>query len=146
MKIDPVWLVQPRADRRVFLMAAGAFVLGGAGGYGLRVLQEPGTPVPQKPEKTGNPELDELRRLAVEAPIEELSTRYVEFVTRRGRAFAEDEVLVVGLRRLVRHVLATQLPDRGLRARFLLRDLGVGRASRDAELQSMVPQLQAVAK
>ena len=147
MKIDPIWLVQPRADRRAFLMAAGAFVLGGAGGYGLRVLQEPGVPVPAKPEKTGNPELDELRRLAVEAPIAELSAHWVSFLVRRDRTYHDDVPLLTGVRRLSAHCLGTVgVRDRSRMAGALLRSLGIGAALLDPELQALVPELKEAAR
>lgn len=147
MKIDPVWVVQPRADRRAFLLAGGAFVLGGFGGYGLRVLHEPGAAAPPKNEKTGDPELDELRRLAVEAPIEELSAQWSSFVTLRDRKYQQDGVLVEGLRRLVNQcVVSTSTADRRLRAKMLARSVRLGAAMRDGNLAARLPQLEEIAR
>ena len=104
-------------------------------------------PVPSKAEKTGNPELDELRRLAVEAPIEELSAQWMSFLVRRDRTYHDDAPLLTGVRRLSEHCLGNaDLRDRSRMAGALLRSLRIGAAALDSDLQALVPGLKEAAR
>ena len=151
MKLEPVYLVAPRPTRRAFLLAGGAFaggvVVGGAGGFALGVNSVAAPVVPESIAPSGNAELDDLRRLAVEAPIEELAGRYVEFLLGRERGYPNDSVLVRGVVRLANHVLAhEELSDRSIRAKTVLRAMGVGAAVGSPALKHLAPRLEAVAR
>lgn len=153
MKIDPVYLVQPRPTRRAFLLAGSAFaggvVVGGAGGFAIGVRSAAGvgieTPAVLRP--SGNAELDDLRRLAVEAPIEELTRRGPEFIAAFNRNFSDDAILARGVRRLAERVVSDDaVPARLTLARFLVRTAKVGAAARDDALIGLLPRLEAILK
>src|SRR5262245_35073736 len=117
MKLEPVFLVAPKVSagsvptRRAFIFAGAAFlggaVFGTACGYSLGAAAGP-TPSPSEPAapaSTGDAKLDELRRLAVTAPIEELVAEHLDFVWWRERHYPNDAVLWQGVSRLAREVL-----------------------------------------
>ncbi|MBK8100684.1 MAG: hypothetical protein IPK26_26650 [Planctomycetes bacterium] len=150
MKLEPVYLVAPRPTRRAFLLAGGAFaggvVVGGAGGFAIGV-NSVAVPTGAASGPTGNPELDELRRLAVSATVEELAGRRAWFVGLRNRGYPDDPILIGGLGRLADRVIAdAAFPQRGLCARTLLQSFGLGAAKTDGALQRRIPALQAAAR
>ena len=142
MRLDPVYVVAPRpasqsmSTRRAFLFASGTFAfgatLGGACGYAVgasaappvepaaeppttQPSTEPALDEPLKP--SGDVELDELRRLAVKAPIDELIKNRVAFLTLLGRRYPSDEVLWRGVQRLADEVLKrSDYPSRRIAA------------------------------
>jgi len=129
MRIDPVFLVAPKPapkavpTRRAFLMAGGAFafgsMIGGACGYSLGVAQ--GAPVEATAEKgggeelgsSGDAQLDELRRLAVKAPIEEFVAKWNPWWGEFDFTYTSDPVLWKGLNRLA--AWAIHQPERAER-------------------------------
>ena len=136
MRIEPIYLVAPAKQkppalsRRAFLLAGGAFALGlgsgGACGYalGARKAAEPAANEPdataQLPPPSGDAELDELRRLAVVAPIEELVAQRDAFTDLLVKQHHDDDVLWKGLDRLVEQVLADPaFPQRRIFAAWL---------------------------
>ncbi|HEB52202.1 MAG TPA: hypothetical protein ENI87_02985 [bacterium] len=109
MRLEPVYLVAPKPKppsvptRRAFLLAGGTlFVglgLGGACGYAA------GSGVLSELEPTGNAELDELRRLAVRAPIEELMDQAMLFLDLLRNNYPEDPFLWQGAKRIGEELL-----------------------------------------
>ncbi|MFK7742289.1 MAG: hypothetical protein AB8H80_18390 [Planctomycetota bacterium] len=71
---------------------------------------------PSLPPSSGDAELDELRRLALEAPIEELAHNWLYFLDSFGKSYRTDEYLPSGLGRFARHILKTpNLPERAMK-------------------------------
>ncbi len=132
MKIEPIYLLAPEAkpkvrsmtSRRAFLLAGSMFaagtLVGGACGYTLGAAKTedsagaaPGVvpePKKKKPdevvlEPSGDATLDELRRLAVKAPIEELVAQSSLFLGLRSRDYRDDQTLWQGLNRLANEVI-----------------------------------------
>lgn len=93
--------------RRAFLIAGSTFAvgsaLGGACGYSLGTSKT-AAPAADAQPSSGNVELDELRRLAVKAPIAELVEQGVFFLHKRDTAYPRDEVLWKGVERLARAI------------------------------------------
>ena len=141
MKLEPVYLVAPKRvpsmpTRRAFLIAGGTFVLGsglgGACGYamGARPVDangkatEGGVPVEAELEKSGDVELDELRRLAVKAPIAELLERRVMFVVAATKLYRTDAVVWKGIARMSDAILSTpSIVDRRVTAQYLAQEI-----------------------
>jgi hypothetical protein len=153
MRIDAVYLLSPRPThtRRAFLFAAGgAFaggvVVGGLGGFAIgsgRAASVP--PTDSAPPPAENQELEELRRLAVQAPIEELAGNWREFLERRDTAYADDAVLVVGLVRLSEYLVSNpSAPNRRRVVQFLKPSIGIGRASGHARLRELLAELEKI--
>lgn len=132
MRLEPVFLVAPAPKppsmptRRAFLLAGSTFTLGlglgGACGYslGARTVAEAAEPAPAEVplESSGDAQLDEMRRLAVKAPVEELFSRRLEFLDVFATYYRDDQVLWRGVARLVSHVLDNErLPGRAAAAR-----------------------------
>lgn len=124
MRLDPVFVIAPipsvpsMPTRRAFLFAGSTFAvgvtLGGACGYAVGVGSAPADPAGEgvqggEPAQAGNEELpksgdadlDELRRLAVKAPIEELVQHRLVFVNATFMDYPLDRVLWQGVERLV---------------------------------------------
>jgi hypothetical protein len=131
MRLEPVYLVSPRPKppamptRRAFLLAGTTFavgsVLGGACGYSLAASATKDTGTEDGDlAPSGDVELDELRRLAVKAPIEELVQRRMNFLNSISGDYRDDPILWKGIGRLCDQVLASpKAPDRTLNARLL---------------------------
>lgn len=140
MRLEPVLLVAQDAPpatmptRRAFLfggaMLATGLSFGGACGYAIGVRHAAaGTPGPASNdfEKSGDADLDELRRLAVKAPIEELVKHDAMFVTLVSRTYRKDTYLWRGMRRLADHVLENRAyPNRRTMAGVLLQAFRAG--------------------
>jgi len=119
MKIDPIYLLAPRPQakgmptRRAFLLASGTFVagtaIGGACGYSMgasgsaTAAQQPAAEPDL--EKSGDVELDELRRLAVKAPLDELFEKAPLFLHDRVSTYKHDDVLWRGVDRLSKEII-----------------------------------------
>ncbi|MCB9886116.1 MAG: hypothetical protein H6838_11530 [Planctomycetes bacterium] len=161
MRIDPVFLVAPKPapkavpTRRAFLMAGGAFafgsMIGGACGYSLGVAQ--GAPVEATAEKgggeelgsSGDAQLDELRRLAVKAPIEELIQKKLEFLGTMSDSYRDDLVLWQGVERLCTAALEQSIPDRRLTSRLLIQAIERAcPASIRPRFEKKIPELRSV--
>ncbi len=118
MRLDPVLLAAPNAPpalmptRRAFVLGGAMFAaglsLGGACGYaiGSRRIEEPGKEEEQA--SSGDADLDELRRLAVKAPIEELVKHDLLFIRSTTVVYKNDKVLWRGMRRLADYLLETR--------------------------------------
>lgn len=131
MLFEAVDLVEPRPKppsmltRRALLIAGGAFALGmtvgGACGFAAGSNREDAaTTAPKLPPPSGNAELDELRRLALVAPIEELVGKHLAFVDSYATSYRDDPYLPHGIDRLISAILDDpDLPDRELMARVV---------------------------
>lgn len=153
MRLEPVLLVAPSAQpavmptRRAFLLASGSLLLGaaagGACGYSLGStrVSVPATPADEEAAtepSTGDAMLDELRRLAVKAPIEELVQRGVFFVTSLNRSYTNDQVLWTGVDRLARELVRNEkIADRRLLARFIAQMIESGPEAHVRPLRSL---------
>ena len=115
MRLDAVFVVAPKPKppsiptRRAFLIAGGTFatgaLLGGACGYSIGAAMNASgstTSPAGEPElvPSGDVELDELRRLAVKAPISELVEKGLLFLTIRVESYKTDPILWRGVDRL----------------------------------------------
>jgi hypothetical protein len=132
MRIEPVYLLGPKVQvrtmptRRAFLMAGGALLagtaVGGACGYSLgaqsgAVDASPGGE--SKRESSGDALLDELRRLAVDAPIAELVERATFFLGSLTDSYRSDALLWSGVGRLAEELARNSaIERRRLIARF----------------------------
>jgi len=120
MRIEPVYLVSPPArapqppTRRAFLLAGAAFaggtLVGGACGYtvGARLA----APVEAAVEPIEKPDirLQTLRRLAVDAPIEQLVKDWNQWWGEFWHNYDRDEVLWRGVDRLADWAVAQEAP------------------------------------
>jgi hypothetical protein len=116
MRLDPVFLLAPTPPppsmptRRAMLLTGGAFLLGSAigsaCGYTLGVAQAASKPENTDELKpTGDVELDELQRLAVKAPIDELCEKAIPFLASRAADYPQDQILWRGVARLAREMV-----------------------------------------
>tara|TARA_R110002072_G_scaffold121342_2_gene255051 strand:- start:20918 stop:21397 length:480 start_codon:yes stop_codon:yes gene_type:complete len=118
MHLNPVYLVAPKPKppsvptRRAFLIAGATFLagagLGGACGYaaGTSAVEGNGdAPFADALKPTGDSDLDELRRLAVKAPIEELTDKWFMFLTLLHDTYRNDATLWHGAERIIDEVL-----------------------------------------
>ncbi|MFK7742292.1 MAG: hypothetical protein AB8H80_18405 [Planctomycetota bacterium] len=172
MRLDPIFLVAPAPKppqmirRRAFMLAGVAFAFGaaagGACGYGLGVRRSdagandgekdagqpkntPKTSGSTMPESTGNAELDELRRLAVVAPIEELFTRWRPFLDLLSTRYFDDPVLWGGAKRLGEYLITSEPhADRRLASRWLTQVIEQSSTELASDLQSLIPGLRSV--
>ncbi|MFN7591304.1 MAG: hypothetical protein ACK501_18530 [Planctomycetota bacterium] len=129
MRLDPVLLAAPNAPpalmptRRAFVLGGAMFTtglsLGGACGYAIGSRRA--EPAAEVEESSGDADLDELRRLAVKAPIEELVKHDLLFITMTTRTYRRDQILWRGMVRLADRVLAdASYPNRRSVARVLV--------------------------
>lgn len=129
MRLDPVLLAAPNAPpalmptRRAFVLGGAMFAtglsMGGACGYAIGSRRA--EPAAEVEESSGDADLDELRRLAVKAPIEELVKHDLLFITMTTRTYRRDQVLWRGMVRLADRVLAdASYPNRRSVARVLV--------------------------
>lgn len=157
MKIDPIYLLAPRPQpkgmptRRAFLLASGTFVagtaIGGACGYSMGAAGS--TAAPQQPAAepelptSGDVELDELRRLAVKAPLDELFEKAPVFLHLRVSTYKDDEILWRGVDRLSREVVENpaRRVDYGIIGVMISQIEGTARPNTPS-LQERVPQLR----
>lgn len=120
--VAPQKAASPAPTRRAFLLTGGAFVvgagLGGACGYSLGVAGRGAAT--EEPTPSGDDQLDELRRLAIKAPLHELIDKRLEFVVGMTGRYQDDAILWRGIDRLVDAVLADPtFPDRRRSAGFI---------------------------
>lgn len=109
--------------RRAFVLGGAMFAtglsMGGACGYAIGSRRA--EPAAEVEESSGDADLDELRRLAVKAPIEELVKHDLLFITMTTRTYRRDQVLWRGMVRLADRVLAdASYPNRRSVARVLV--------------------------
>lgn len=148
--VDPVDSTGTRvSSRRAFVIAGATFVVGATlgGGVGYRTavgasqadVDRPADPPPE------DDELVELRRLAVDAPIEELIAKRAVFVNCLTQSYSDDPALWRGLKRIVEAVLADpHIQDRRVFARFLAQVIEKADRDRGGDLLPLVPQLRAL--
>ena len=157
MRIEPIYLLAPKPKppsiptRRAFLIAGGTFFagigLGGACGYaaGISGTGEGSGAQEKLPESSGNAELDELRRLAIKAPIEELAGKWLYFTDMYASTYRKDEHLGTGLERLANYVIANEaIEQRKLIARSLSQAIKKAEPQLQDRLESQAMQLDRV--
>ncbi len=131
MRLEPVYLVAPKPKppsmpTRRALLGMGVALLAGGGigsafGYALgRRQRDAAADLPGEIDTpSGDPEVDELRRLAVQAPIEELMAQAGPFLVMLGQRQAMDVVAWRGVDRIAEQLLGRpDLPQRGMLVRF----------------------------
>ena len=162
MRLEPVDLVAPKPKppsiptRRALLIAGGSLLcglgVGGAGGYATAALlggpadDGPGRVGPEEPlRSTGDAELDELRRLATRAPMEELAAQWLYFTDAFANAYRGDPVLLRGVKRLCRYVLGSNAGrDRRAIARALTQVIEMADPDVQLALARHLPALREV--
>ena len=155
MRLEPVFLVAPRpkppsmTTRRAFLLAGGTFAVGaavgGACGYSIGAKAEAGAAEGDlELAPSGDVELDELRRLAVKAPISELVEKRLVFLNCVTKIYPKDLVLWRGVARLVDAVLSPEpFSDRRIFAKWIAQ---VIEAADPAMTKGLVPRLPELRK
>lgn len=162
MRLDAVYVLAPKPKppsmptRRAFLMAGVAFIagtsLGGACGYAMGSQQAGGVVAgpEEKPKdeplvSSGNAELDELRRLAVKAPIEELMGRAEWFFERLHEDYARDDMLWTGVGRICEAITqGFEMANRRVFARLLAQFIEKGHPEVAAPFMHHVQNLRAI--
>lgn len=136
------------SSRRAFLLAGATFVagsaLGGACGYSLAASagKEAGGGDTDL-ATSGDAELDELRRLAVKAPIEELVQRRLVFINMLTKVYPKDATSWRGIGRLADEVLSSRpFDDRRTFARWLAQVIEGAHPAMTSELRSYIPLLR----
>jgi hypothetical protein len=140
--------------RRAFLLTGGAFAmgvgLGGACGYAAGVQRGQGDqverPAPDEPlAPSGDADLDELRRLAVKAPIEELVEHRLTFVYTATTTYRSDKVLWRGIERLCDAALSSrEIPNKRIFAKALAQVIELGEPELNQMLKDRVPGLRGI--
>lgn len=157
MRLDPVFLVAPKPTppsmptRRAFLVAGATFsfgvAIGGACGYSVGAARAAAAAPAGEPEleSSGDADLDELRRLAVKAPIEELIERRLTFLKCVSREYRRDPVLWTGVERLADAVESdASFPDRRLSARVIAQVMELADADFRARFEVRARALNAI--
>jgi hypothetical protein len=160
MRIDPVYVVAPlpapkAASRRGFLALASSFaagaLIGGACGYSMGASNAPAAgssaapTADADPPSSGDVELDDLRWLAVKAPIAKLVEKNALFIVRLYRDYPNDPFLWKGIDRLCRTVLAGEQPkDQLLIAKQLVPLIEHNHPPADLQLEQYLPALRAI--
>ena len=154
MKLEPVYLVAPERPsliptRRAVLFAGLSFFGGAAAGgaLGIQYERSKGAPAEDELAPSGDPELDRLRRLAIEAPIDELRNKQFAFITAVQVDYPRDAVLWRGVGRLVDDVLSGEgRSGRRDLARLLASVIRNGAADVVGELAAKRPALEALGR
>lgn len=101
--------------RRAFVLGGAMFAtglsLGGACGYAIGSRRVEGGSGDEVEVSSGDADLDELRRLAVKAPIEELVKHRLVFVNATFADYPKDATLWKGIGRLAEFVLSDSAMD-----------------------------------
>jgi len=146
--IDVIAPASSVPTRRAFVIAGATFVmgaaLGGTSGYSLAAR---GNVPPTGPDEThcGDEELEELRRLAVKAPMEELIERRLNFTYSTFHDYPKDPVLWQGIERLCDATLGgAPMPDRRVFALALAGVIEKGDPALTQGLISRVEELKRV--
>ena len=115
---------------------AGCLVIAAAITSGCAVSNEAAAVEPVTLPRSGDPDLDELRRIAVNAPVDELTRNRMLILGNVVFDYRSDEYLWRGMARLCDIVLAdASLPDRRLFA------LGLAQAIQGGDQQYAAPLL-----
>jgi len=159
MRLDPVFVVAPKPvpptvpTRRAFLVAGATFVfgaaVGGACGYSAGVASvapaKSADPADAELEPSGDLELDELRRLAVKAPIEELIEKRLVFLNCLSKDYPRDRILWIGVRRLGERVLTdSKVSGRRLFSHFLAQVIEQGEPTLTVSLMPLATDLRRI--
>lgn len=155
MRLEPVYLLAPKPKqpsvptRRAFLIAGGTFFagigLGGACGYAAGSARSDEDTPSNALTPTGDADLDELRRLAVEAPIEELTGQWFPFLTLLHDTYQRDEFLWQGAKRICDEAINNQsLVDRSKIARWSITVITSGDPKLTASLRPLLNELRQV--
>lgn len=155
MRLDPVFVVAPKPKpptmptRRAFLLAGATFTfgaaVGGACGYSVGAERAVGDAGEEDLASSGDHELDELRRLAVKAPIEELVEKRMIFLNSFTKVYPRDPYLWTGAGRLAKATIAGQpFSDRRLFARFLAQIIEGSDPKYAGELRPLAAELRKV--
>lgn len=165
MRFDQACFVAPKPKvpsiptRRAFLIAGGLFTvgtaLGGAcgysAGYQAGATDASGTLPPEKPttpeeivlKPSGDIELDELRRLAVKAPLDDLFAKAPLFLSLR-LDYQKDEILWLGIARIATEIVNN--PQRRvapLTIEAIITTIGGTARPASPSLHDLVPALRA---
>jgi hypothetical protein len=136
--------------RRAFVIAGATFALGAAAGgsYGYSLALAESLPMrAAELLPSGDGELDELRRLAVEAPVAELVQHRLDFTHGLFRDHPHDPVLWRGIGRLCDAVLGDEpVPDRSAFARTLAHVIERGDPAMTSSLVERVQALRRCAE
>jgi hypothetical protein len=165
MVSDQLYLVPARAAPMVatwrrFVCVAASFVggsaLGAASGYAVARSFAEAAPAPAPPHgltpdgrlaPSGNGELDELRWLAVEAPIEELATKNAVFFMMLDRTYRTDPVLWRGVARLCREALGNERsPHRRMIALLAVPIIEHDQPPAELRLEELLPRLRVASR
>lgn len=145
MRLDTACIVAPKPKvpsmptRRAFLLAGSTFVVGACvGGAAVHALHAPVVDEAMTP--TGNAELDELRRLAVRAPIDELLRKGPPFLMAFTTTYPEDAVLWRGVLRMSDAMVAGTEVDRKL-VGAVIDAIKFLKSPEDLGLQARLPKL-----
>lgn len=159
MRLDPVFVVAPpptppsMPTRRAFLVAGATFAcgaaIGGACGYSIGAASaaqaQPADPATDELAPSGDLELDELRRLAVKAPIEELIEKRLVFLNCLFADYPRDAVLWRGAGRLCDAVLHSDVvPDRRVFSHALAQVIEKGDPKLTESLRPKIEELRQV--
>ena len=128
-------------------MFATGLSLGGACGYaiGSRRAEEPGELKEEEQASSGDADLDELRRLAVKAPIEELVKHRLVFVNATFADYPKDATLWKGINRLAEFVLSdSAMDDKRKFANALAGVIEQADIAVSRELRQLAPKLRRV--
>jgi hypothetical protein len=141
--------VPTMTTRRAFLMAGSTFFVGACvGGACVHALGDaplPAAPAEEVLAPSGDVELDELRRLAVKAPLAELVERAGVFVELTRRSYRTDAVLWRGMERLTNAVLTdVKFPNRRVFSRVLAQVIEGGDAAVNSGLLQKTKDLRAI--
>jgi hypothetical protein len=114
-------------------------------GYGAPIPFSAGANDAAKLSSTGNAELDELRRLAVVAPLEELLGQHVHFLMLRDRHYRDDEILWRGVERLASLTIREPtLQNRRLLAKMVAGSIENGQPPASLGLHQLLTDLKAI--
>ncbi|MGK0156379.1 MAG: hypothetical protein ACI9SE_003348 [Neolewinella sp.] len=155
MHLKPVYLLAPKPkpptvpSRRAFMIAGGTFLagaaLGGACGYAAGSSRSDADTASGALTPTDDADLNELRRLAIKAPIEELTGQWFPFLTLLHDTYQSDEILWRGAKRICDEAINnTSLLDRSKIARWSITVITSGDPKLTASLRPMLNELRRV--
>ncbi len=157
MRLEPVYLVAPKPKppsmpTRRALLGMGVALLAGGGigsacGYALGWRQRAAAAdLPGEVDTpSGDPEVDELRRLAVQAPIEELMAQALPFLLAMDGDHRHDAVAWRGVGRIAQHLLLNEnAADRRALAHYSAQVIAEGEPQLRVVATQLIPLLQAI--
>ena len=154
MRLDPVYLVAPKKKppsiptRRAFLIAGGTFLAGaaagGACGYSAGATNVGVGPIDDAP-KTGNAGLDELRQLALKAPIEDLYGKWFTILSAVNDTYTDDSILWGGVRRICEEAINNiARHDRKQTAAFAIHVISYATSTSSENLRPLLNDLRLI--